>query len=114
MADEKQPTNDILSGQPSNLENLIAYQKDSVVSKTIIKKQTGTVTLFAFDKGQGLSEHTAPFEAIVFLADGEAEITVADKVHVVKKGQMIILPANVPHALTAISPFKMLLTMIKS
>ena len=114
MADEKQPTNDILSGQPGNLENLIAYQKDSVVSKTIIKKQTGTVTLFAFDKGQGLSEHTAPFEAIVYLVDGEAEITVAGKVHLVRQGEIIILPANVPHALTAISPFKMLLTMIKS
>ena len=112
MADEKQPTND--SGQPGNLENLIVYQKDSVVSKTIIKKQTGTVTLFAFDKGQGLSEHTAPFEAIVYLVDGEAEITVGGKVHVVRQGEMIILPANVPHALTAISPFKMLLTMIKS
>jgi len=114
MADEKQPTNDNLPGQPCNLENLIAYQKDSVVSKTIIKKQTGTVTLFAFDKGQGLSEHTAPFEAIVYLVDGEAEITVAEKAHVVKRGQMIILPATIPHALTAISPFKMLLTMIKS
>jgi quercetin dioxygenase-like cupin family protein len=114
MADEKQPVNDILSGQPSKLENLIAYQNDSVVSKTIIKKPTGTVTLFAFDKGQGLSEHTAPFEAVVYLVDGEAEITVAGKIHTVKKGEMIILPANIPHALNALVPFKMLLTMIKS
>lgn len=114
MADEKQPVNDILSARPGSLDNLIAYQTDSVVSKTIIKKPTGTVTLFAFDKGQGLSEHTAPFEAIVYLVDGEAEITVAGKVHVVKKGEMIILPANIPHALSAVSSFKMLLTMIKS
>jgi quercetin dioxygenase-like cupin family protein len=84
------------------------------VSKTIIKKTTGTVTLFAFDKGQGLSEHTAPFEALVYLIDGEAGITVGSQTHQVKKGEVIILPANVPHALTALSPFKMLLTMIKS
>lgn len=114
MADEKQPVNDIHAGQPVILENLIAYQKDSVVSKTIVKKTTGTITLFAFDKGQGLSEHTAPFEAIVYLVDGEAEITVAGRIHAVKKGEMLILPANIPHALTALTPFKMLLTMIKS
>lgn len=114
MAEEKQRANDILSGQPGSLENLIAYQKDSVVSKTIIGKKTGTVTLFAFDKGQGLSEHTAPFDAIVYLVDGEAEITVADKTHVVKKGEMLILPASIPHALSALQPFKMMLTMIKS
>jgi quercetin dioxygenase-like cupin family protein len=114
MPDEKQPVIDIISGQPGSLENLIAYQKDSVVSKTIIGKKTGTVTLFAFDKGQGLSEHTTPFEAIVYLGDGEAEITVADKTYAVKEGEMIILPANIPHALAALSPFKMLLTMIKS
>ena len=114
MADEKQHVNDILSRQPGSLQNLIAYQKDSVVSKTIIRKPTGTVTLFAFDKGQGLSEHTAPFDAVVYLVDGGAEITVAGNVHIVKKGEMIILPANIPHALTALSPFKMLLTMIKS
>jgi quercetin dioxygenase-like cupin family protein len=105
---------DISSGQPGSLENLIAYQRDAVVSKTIIKKTTGTVTLFAFDKGQGLSEHTAPFEALVYLIDGEAGITVGSQTHQVKKGEVIILPANVPHALTALSPFKMLLTMIRS
>jgi quercetin dioxygenase-like cupin family protein len=114
VADEKKSIADILTGQSGNLENLIAYQQDSVVSKTIIGKKTGTVTLFAFDKGQGLSEHTAPFEAIVYLVDGEAEITIAGMPHVVKKGEMIILPANIPHALQAMSPFKMLLTMIKS
>jgi quercetin dioxygenase-like cupin family protein len=114
MADEKKSMSETLTGQPGNLESLIAYQQDSVVSKTIIGKKTGTVTLFAFDKGQGLSEHTAPFEAIVYLVDGEAEISIAGKPHVVKKSEMIILPANIPHALQAVSPFKMLLTMIKS
>ena len=114
MSNEKQSDSENPLANANNLENLIAYQKDSVVSKTIIGKKTGTVTLFAFDKGQGLSEHTAPFEAIVFIVDGESEITVADKSHLVKKGEMIILPANIPHALQALSPFKMLLTMIKS
>lgn len=114
MSNEKQSEPENPLANANNLESLIAYQKDSVVSKTIIGKKTGTVTLFAFDKGQGLSEHTAPFEAIVFIVDGEAEITVADKNHHVKKGEMIILPANIPHALQALIPFKMLLTMIKS
>lgn len=114
MADEKQPANTIVSAQSGSLENFIAYQKGSVVSKTIIKKKTGTVTLFAFDKDQGLSEHTAPYEALVYLVDGEAEITIGGSPTIVKKGEMILLPANVPHALTAISPFKMMLTMIKS
>ena len=114
MPEEKQPTNDIHSGKPGSLEDLIAYQKDSVVSKTIIGKKTGTVTLFAFDKGQGLSEHAAPFDAGVYLVYGESEITIADKIQVVRKGEMLILPANVPHALSALHPFKMMLTMIKS
>jgi quercetin dioxygenase-like cupin family protein len=114
MSDEKQSDVENPLAQANNLENLIAYQKDSVVSKTIIGKKTGTVTLFAFDKGQGLSEHTAPFEATVYLVDGEAEITVDGKMQIVKKGEMIILPANIPHALQSLSPFKMLLIMIKS
>ncbi len=114
MSNEKKSDIENSLANANNLDNLIAYQKDSVVSKTIIGKKTGTVTLFAFDQGQGLSEHTAPFEAIVFMVDGEAEITVAGNPHLVKKGEMIILPANIPHALQALSPFKMLLTMIKS
>ena len=100
--------------EKNNLESLINYQKDSVVSKTIIGKKTGTVTLFAFDKGQSLSEHTAPFDAIVYSVDGEAQITIADKMVEVKKGDMIILPANIPHSLNALSQYKMLLVMIKS
>lgn len=97
-----------------NLETLIAYQKDSVVSKTIIGKKTGTVTLFAFDKGQGLSEHTAPYDAMVYMVDGEAEVAVSGKEIQLKKGDTIILPAGKPHSLKALSEFKMLLVMIKS
>ncbi|MCX6290822.1 MAG: cupin domain-containing protein [Bacteroidetes bacterium] len=100
--------------EASNLENLIDYQNDSVVSKTIIGKKTGTVTLFSFDKGQGLSEHTAPFDAMVYMVDGEAEITIAGNPVIAKKGEMVILPADKSHALKAISPYKMLLVMIKS
>ena len=97
-----------------NTDSIIEYQKDSVVSKTIISKKTGTVTLFAFDKGQGLSEHTAPFDALVNIADGEAKITVDGNEHFLSKGEMIILPANKPHAVESITRFKMLLVMIKS
>ena len=96
------------------LTEVAGYQKDAVVSKTIIDKKTGTVTLFAFDRGQGLSEHTAPFDAMVQVLDGEVEIRISGNPHTLKTGQMIIMPANQPHALTAVAPFKMLLTMIRS
>jgi len=99
---------------PNELEKLVDYQTASVVSKTIIKQPTGTVTLFAFDKGEGLSEHTTPFDALVYLIDGEAEITISGKLNSVKKGEMIIMPANQPHALKAKERFKMMLVMIKS
>jgi len=99
---------------PNDLDKIIDYQTGSVVSKTIIKRSTGTVTLFAFDKGEGLSEHTTPFDALVYLVDGEAEITIAGKVNLVKKGEMIIMPANKPHALKAKESFKMMLVMVKS
>lgn len=95
-------------------QSSIQYQENSVVSKTIISKKSGTVTMFAFDKGQGLSEHTAPFDAIVFVTDGEAEISIKGVSQIVKKDEIIILPANKPHALKAVSRFKMLLIMIKS
>lgn len=96
-----------------NLLNLIAYQNSSIVSKEIIKKDKGTVTLFAFDKGQGLSEHTAPFDALVYILDGEAKIFISGKPIEVKKNEMIIMPAHKPHALKAIKRFKMLLIMIR-
>jgi quercetin dioxygenase-like cupin family protein len=98
----------------SKTENIVEYQNGSIVSREIIRKKAGTVTLFAFDKGQGLSEHTAPFDALVLVLDGEAGIMVAGKRHRVRNGEMMILPANKPHALKATKRFKMLLVMIKS
>lgn len=98
----------------SPLAELVNYQEGAVVSKTLIKKATGTVTLFAFDEGQGLSEHTAPFDALVFVLDGEVEIMISGSPYILKKGEMIILPVNEPHSLKAIKKFKMMLTMIRS
>ena len=99
--------------QVKNLSNLVKYQENAVVSSEIIKKDAGTVTVFAFDKGQGLSEHTAPFDALVNAIDGKAEITISGKLFSVKEGEMIIMPANEPHSLKAVEKFKMLLVMIK-
>ena len=101
-------------GKKLNLEQKIDYAKGAVVSKTIIKKETGNVSLFAFDKGEGLSEHTAPFDAMVQVIDGEACIIVGGIENNLQKGESIIMPANITHALKAIEPFKMILTMIKS
>ncbi len=98
----------------NRLVDLVAYQGGSVVSRTIIDKKSGTVTLFSFDEGQGLSEHTAPFDALVYLLDGEAEISISSKPFHLRDGDMIIMPANQPHALKAVKRFKMLLTMIRS
>ena len=100
--------------QVARLVDLADYQEGSIVSRTIIDKKTGTVTFFAFDKGQGLSEHTAPFDALVYLLDGEAEIVISGKPFRLKAGEMLIMPANDPHALKAITRFKMVLTMIRS
>jgi len=100
--------------QPNPIVEMIDYQTDSVVSKTIVKKETGTVTLFAFDQGQGLSEHAAPFDALVHILDGEAEIKISGKPFLLKQGDIMVMPANEPHALSAIKKFKMLLTMIRS
>ena len=100
--------------QGTRLVDLADYQKGSVVSRTIIDKKTGTVTFFAFDEGQGLSEHTAPFDALVYLLDGEAEVVISGKPFRLKGGEMVVMPANDPHALKAITRFKMVLTMIRS
>ncbi|MBA4388666.1 MAG: cupin domain-containing protein [Verrucomicrobia bacterium] len=97
-----------------SLIDLVTYQESSVVSKTLIDKKTGTVTLFAFARGQGLSEHTAPFDAMVCVLDGTAEISIAGKPIKVGQGEMIVMPANKPHALKAVERFKMMLTMIRS
>lgn len=98
----------------ANLASLVHYQTDSVVSRTMVESQDGTLTLFAFDAGQGLSEHAAPFEAVVYIVEGEAEVMIADKRLVLSKGDITIIPANIPHAVKALQRFKMLLTMIKS
>lgn len=102
------------SAQIESAKDLIDYQDGSVVSQTLIDKKSGSVTLFAFDQNQGLSEHTAPFEALVQIIDGNANITIADNAYDLKPGEMILMPANVPHAVKATSRFKMMLTMIKS
>ncbi|MBI4181286.1 MAG: cupin domain-containing protein [Chloroflexi bacterium] len=99
--------------QVVRLTDLASYQKGAVVSRAVIDKKTGTVTLFAFDEGQGLSEHTAPFDALVYLLDGEAEISISGKVFHLKEGEMIIMSANQPHSLKATSKFKMMLIMIR-
>ena len=103
-----------LVGQATKLIELIDYQPSSVVSRTIVAKKSATITLFAFDQGQGLSEHTAPFDALVYLLEGEMEITISDKSLHPKKGEMFIMPANQPHALKAIQKTKMLLIMIRT
>ena len=97
-----------------HLNKLAEYQTGSIVSRTIINKKTGSVTFFAFDKGQALSEHTAPFDAFVTILEGQVEITISGKIYHLGEGEMIIMPANEPHALKALNKFKMLLTMIKS
>lgn len=100
-------------GQRLNLPQLIDYSEGGIISKQLLKSIGGNITLFSFDKGQGLSEHTAPFDAMVQLLDGEAEITIGGVPHLLKTGETIIMPANRPHALLAKERFKMLLTMIK-
>ena len=106
--------NQNILSQVANLASLVDYQKGSVVSRTIIEKNTGTVTLFAFDKGQGLSEHTAPFDALVYIIEGEAQITISGESYHLNGGETIVMPVDKPHALEALDKFKMMLVMIKS
>jgi quercetin dioxygenase-like cupin family protein len=103
-----------LVGKASTLDGLINYQEGSVVSRTLIDTKAGTVTLFAFGKGQGLSEHTAPYDVMVYVLEGEVDITISGNLITLKLGEITIMPANQPHALLAKTRFKMLLTMIKS
>jgi quercetin dioxygenase-like cupin family protein len=100
--------------QVNRLSEMVEYQKGAIVSKTLLDKKTGTLTLFAFDQGQGLSEHTAPFDAFVNILDGEAEVTISRKPYQLHTGESIIMPANEPHALKATKRFKMMLVMIRS
>ena len=99
---------------PSKLLDLVAYQEGSVVSRTILNKKTGTVTLFAFDEGQSLSEHTAPYDALVCLLDGNAEVLISGKPHNITRGEIILMPATEPHAVKATTKFKMMLIMVRS
>lgn len=103
-----------LKGTPFNPADAVDYSPGSVVSKTIVKKETGNITLFSFDAGQGLSEHTAPFDAVVHVLDGRAQVTIGGEQKDVAAGQMVIMPADVPHALHAAERFKMMLIMIRS
>ncbi len=112
MSEEKKGREELL-GKVLSLKDLVAYQDGTVASRMIIFKDAGNITLFSFDKGEGLSEHTAPFEAVVTILDGESEVWVAGETHRLKEGETIIFPANKPHALSAVTRFKMMLTMIR-
>ena len=105
---------DTLKGKAFDLKDHVTYAIGSVVSQTLLKKNAGNITLFSFSEGQGLSEHTAPFDAVVYILDGQAEITIGGETQTVRQGEMLIMPANIPHALHAAKRFKMLLTMIRS
>jgi quercetin dioxygenase-like cupin family protein len=113
MPVQKKEKGNIL-GKQLVTSDLLAYQEGAIVSRTLIDKTVGTVTMFAFDEGQGLSEHTAPFDAMAHILDGEVEIRIAGQPFHLKAGEMIIMPANKPHALRAITAFKMMLIMIRS
>lgn len=114
MKEVTQPKPTGLGSEAMKVADLVHYQDGSVVSREIIKKTTGTVTVFAFDEGQGLSEHTAPFDALVHVLEGEVEISIAGQPHRLQGGELTLLPAQRPHALKALKRFKMILTMIRS
>lgn len=105
---------DIPTAHVQNIHELVAYQEGSIVSRLLINKKAGSVTLFAFDTGQQLSEHTAPFDAFVHILEGEAKITISGKDHLLKQGECMIMPAHEPHAVHAVTRFKMMLTMVKA
>jgi quercetin dioxygenase-like cupin family protein len=113
-ARKKNTEKKIIPAQKFSLRDAVSYQDKAIVSREIVSKNTGTVTVFAFDKGQGLSEHTAPFDALVHILDGEVEILISGEPHFLKEGEMINMPAGKPHALKALDRFKMLLIMIRS
>ena len=112
MGDKQLPKEN--SASPLNVADMVAYTQDSIVSKTILDKKAGIITLFAFDKGQKLSEHTAPYDAVVQIIDGRACLTIGGKKNNVSAGQVIVMPGNIPHAVYAVERFKMILTMIRA
>jgi quercetin dioxygenase-like cupin family protein len=103
-----------IHGKQAELADLVSYQDDAIVSKTLVKGKTGSLSVFAFDRGQELSEHTVPFDALVYVFDGEAEIRIAEAAHRVRQGEVIVMPANRPHAVKAVQRFKMMLSMVKA
>ena len=114
MNPNKKPTESGNMSQVLRLSDQVTYQEGAVVSKTLLDKKAGTLTLFAFAEGQGLSEHTTPYDAAVQILDGEAEVTISGRAFILTQGEMIVMPANEPHALKAATKFKMMLTMIRS
>ncbi len=112
--DDSSKSRGLAGAQVTNAGEVVNYQDGAVVSRELVRKPTGTVTAFAFDEGQGLSEHTAPFDALVHVLEGEAEITISKTPHRLQGGQMILMPAQQPHALKALKRFKMVLVMIRS
>jgi len=114
MQDIQSKPKGLPAAQVTNTPELVQYQDGAVVSREIVKKPSGSVTLFAFDEGQGLGEHTAPFDALVQVVEGESEIMISGKPYRLHGGEMILMPANQPHALKALTRFKMILTMIRS
>ncbi len=113
MPQEKEHSSSIRPAEVNKLADIVSYQDGAVVSREIMSKNTGTVTVFAFDAGQGLSEHTAPFDALVNLIDGEAQVIISGKLLHLGAGEIVVMPANKPHALKSITKFKMMLTMIR-
>jgi quercetin dioxygenase-like cupin family protein len=114
MQPHTKPKSKELGPEVAKVADLVSYQDGSIVSREIVKKPVGSVTVFAFDEGQGLSEHTAPFDALVQVLEGEVEITIAGKTHRLQSGELILMPAQQPHALKALQRYKMILTMIRS
>jgi quercetin dioxygenase-like cupin family protein len=113
MSPESKSADKTFLAKPVDAAELVQYQTGTIVSRTLIKKPTGTITLFAFDTNQELSEHTAPFDALVYILDGETEVRISGKPLRLTSGQMIVMPANKPHAVKAVTPFKMMLIMIR-
>lgn len=113
MTEEKKRAGELARGIPANIGDLVDYREGSIVSRTLVDDQSGTVTMFAFDQGQRLSEHTSPYDAMVQVLDGAAEITVAGETHTVVSGELIIMSAGQPHSINAVQPFKMMLVMIR-
>ena len=103
-----------ITGKPFKLKELVAYQPNAIVSRTLVEKDLGTITIFAFDEGQGLSEHTAPYDATVIVLEGHVDITISGKGCELQEGEMIVMPANKPHAMKAVTKFKMMLIMIRA